>query len=65
MPLYTLTFINTTGDLKCQHDQIKDILTEDITMKYNTSTGFKVIACILATVAIIEFVIGLNMVGVI
>ena len=34
-------------------------------MKYNTNMGFKAITCILAAVAVIEFFIGLNMVGVI
>ena len=33
------------------------------TMKYNTTIGFKVIACIFAAVAVIEFVIGLQIVG--
>lgn len=49
MGLYTIPSIDTTGDNK--------------TMKYNTTTGFKVIACIFAAVAVIEFVIGLQIVG--
>ena len=51
MGLYTIPSIDTTGDNK--------------TMKYNTTIGFKVIACIMTVVAIVEFVIGLQIVGVI